>query len=567
MDKDYNKILGYEPSEYQAKIFDFVRHGVGNGFVKARAGSGKTTTLVSAMKLIPDDRRCLFLAFNRAVKEEIAKKVSGHKNCTVRTLHGLGMAVLQEHLGCDAEFDDNKYAKWLREAAGDACDTHAVMTLFNFCRQWLCQSRKDIERCAKRYGLGCDAATEDLVLGLMSYGRDNPGKIDYADMVWLPCELGISPKRLRYDWVFNDEVQDYSVAYMHLFKKCFRRGGRFISCGDDYQAINQFAGASDVAWNSLMTAPNTTVFSLPVSYRCAKVIVRSVQDIVPDIMPRNGAPEGEIVKDSSLSDIGPEDMVLSRTNAPLLRLFGILAGRGVKCYIKGQDHTRDALLGIVDRFGGSGRIGCEFEHDGLVPRMCADMMARRDEDLADGIGVEEANRSPLVTSMFDTVQSVEALASGCGDSVEALRRKIDIVFSQPECGVCLSTVHKAKGLESDRVHILNYEDMEASTAPEAKNIIYVAKTRARNSLFFVSEREFPAAKAERRRSGEDMFADVEAGLRRLYGDAPVAAAARKSTAAADAGMECRADEGIENVPKDVRKDASQRDSVIMELFS
>ena len=40
------------PSEYQKIIFDFITNGIGNAVINAKAGSGKTTTLVEAMKLI-----------------------------------------------------------------------------------------------------------------------------------------------------------------------------------------------------------------------------------------------------------------------------------------------------------------------------------------------------------------------------------------------------------------------------------------------------------------------------------------------------------------------------------
>ena len=52
--------MNFNPSEYQKKIFEFVTKGTGNAVINAKAGSGKTTTLVEAMKLIPEKEKVLF---------------------------------------------------------------------------------------------------------------------------------------------------------------------------------------------------------------------------------------------------------------------------------------------------------------------------------------------------------------------------------------------------------------------------------------------------------------------------------------------------------------------------
>ena len=62
---------GFTPSEYQQRIFDFVLHGTGNAMIKACAGSGKTSTLIAAMKILPKRKSCLFIAFNKSIVEEI----------------------------------------------------------------------------------------------------------------------------------------------------------------------------------------------------------------------------------------------------------------------------------------------------------------------------------------------------------------------------------------------------------------------------------------------------------------------------------------------------------------
>jgi superfamily I DNA/RNA helicase len=58
-------------------------------------------------------------------------------------------------------------------------------------------------------------------------------------------------------------------------------------------------------------------------------------------------------------------------------------------------------------------------------------------------------------------------------------------FSKP--AVVLSSVHKAKGLEWNRVHLLSKTFKHSDGVGEEANIYYVAVTRAKNTLVFVSD--------------------------------------------------------------------------------
>ena len=45
---------GVTVSDYQKNIYDFVAFGKGNAVINAKAGSGKTTTLIHSLSLIPN---------------------------------------------------------------------------------------------------------------------------------------------------------------------------------------------------------------------------------------------------------------------------------------------------------------------------------------------------------------------------------------------------------------------------------------------------------------------------------------------------------------------------------
>jgi ATP-dependent exoDNAse (exonuclease V) beta subunit len=115
------------------------------------------------------------------------------------------------------------------------------------------------------------------------------------------------------------------------------------------------------------------------------------------------------------------------------------------------------------------------------------------EILISGVDYEEVVTSSLIMDFIDTIKALEILSEGIiwkGQLID----KIDAIFSENnQDGVCLSTIHKAKGLESDNVYILCPSLMPSKYAKKdwekqaEENLIYVAFTRAKKTLNFISE--------------------------------------------------------------------------------
>ena len=57
-------------SEQQESIFGWFREGEGNLVVRARAGTGKTTTIIEAITYAPEEK-ILLAAFNRKIADEL----------------------------------------------------------------------------------------------------------------------------------------------------------------------------------------------------------------------------------------------------------------------------------------------------------------------------------------------------------------------------------------------------------------------------------------------------------------------------------------------------------------
>lgn len=535
----YETLLGFTPSSYQKDIFEFVLHGTGNAVVKARAGSGKTKTIIAAMELVPETKKCLFLAFNKSIAEEITAKLNGRPNCTVMTVHSLGFRIIMSNWRTRPEVNDKKYSTYLKNnisvlvnaqiSAKQDIDEYIenTLALLDFSRLNLSQSKKEILKIADKYNIQLTHDECDTVLKLMDWGKSNVTEIDYVDMVWLPNELDMRTNNFKYNWIFNDEAQDYSVAYVKLFSKCFKRGTRFISVCDDFQAINFFAGASEIALNSMENFPNTKTFTLPISYRCDRNIISAAQVLVPDIQARPNADNGIVVEDSRLSDIKGNDMVLCRNNAPLFKLYIRLIDRNIPCYIKGKDNDKNKLINTVERYAVGEELGRNLDVDGLFPRMYKSMIASRNKLVDKGIDPIDAIDTEIVQSKYDIISSLDAIARKCTTKSELIRR-INQIYSATENGVCLSTIHKAKGLEADNVHIICRSLMPSKSVKndyeriQENNLIYVAITRAKHKLCYVSEKEFPIPRTNM--NDVDMtteFKYIETRICRLYGETPL----------------------------------------------
>lgn len=278
---------GFIPSKYQQDIFDFIQHGNGNSVINALAGSGKTSTIVNAVKLIPSTCNALFIAFNKEIVKELEKKLAGVKNVQVKTLHSLGFLMIRRNLGTNIEIDEYKYRtfikkniKQLSSADFDKMTTKLIQQytdnvtqLCDLGRYNLAQCEKDLLQVSARHDIPIIDDECNAVLNVMKWGRENTTSIDFTDMVWLPYELTLNPIGLQYDYIFIDECQDLNAAQRELFLRCFRRGTRFIAVGDKKQAIYSFAGADAESFAKLQNLPNTTTLPLPISYRCPKKLL------------------------------------------------------------------------------------------------------------------------------------------------------------------------------------------------------------------------------------------------------------------------------------------------------
>lgn len=521
----------FVPSVYQQKIYDFITNGSGNAVVSAVAGSGKTTTLINAIKLIPKDKNLIFLAFNKSIAGEIRERVPQDlSNIDVKTVHGYGFSAIQKSFSC--EIDNRKYRKILNDIIlfhqtneMKVLDKYAFDgKIIKLCMDFAFQdgdaqliedktsyfnrviSLTDLGRLnlidLKNMDNGIDqlnqlAKKHDLTLidgecfrawMLINIGASYTFKVDFTDMVFLPIHYKIDT--LKYDIVMIDEAQDLNACQRELMKKAMKPNvGRFVGVGDEKQAIYGFAGADASSFNKLKEIPNTIVLPLSVCYRCGTDIINLAKKIMPTIEASPTAKKGMVDYDSSYKNLQTGDMVICRNTAPLVSLCMKLLIANKKSYVMGTDISKN-LINLVESCKKKSE---EFSVENVFARIYKEkekMIANISKK--EKITISEAKETQLIDSLSDKIVTLEILSKGC-IMADELIDKLKSIFSDDTDGICLSTIHKSKGLEADRVYIIHSELMPSKYAKQdweieqEKNLKYVAITRAKSVLGYITD--------------------------------------------------------------------------------
>lgn len=508
--KKKDNIDNFIPSKYQETIFNTIVNDNKNIVIEAAAGSGKTSTLVKCISLIPSDQKILFCAFNKDIVKDIEKKVKNYDNVDVRTVHSLGYLTIQRNLNSfKIQINENKYREYLFNNIKGYTSINIssfdkqtylkyidnICKLIDFCRYNLASENTEIEKLIDMHNIDIIADEVEVTKEMLHWGMINIEEVDYTDMVWLPNVLNMKPIGLQYDFILGDEAQDFSTAQRELIFKCKKENTRFIFCGDKNQCIYSFASASPDSFDKLKELSNTVVLPLSISYRCAKNIVKFAQNIVPTIEPNNDDRDGEIVYDVNLEDIRDGDMVICRNNAPLMEAYNEFIRNGKKCFIRGKDIgiNMKKMVNATNKK----ELNVNLDNDGVFVRLYYDYFISRDKIInKTGLDLQTVTNMPIIANKLDMIHALEVLSEGINTSDELIEKIKNVFSDKKHGGIALSTIHKAKGLESDNVYIACRSLMPSKSAikkwevEQEKNLMYVAYTRAKNKLGFIDEKLF-----------------------------------------------------------------------------
>jgi DNA helicase-2/ATP-dependent DNA helicase PcrA len=118
---------------------------------------------------------------------------------------------------------------------------------------------------------------------------------------------------------------------------------------------------------------------------------------------------------------------------------------------------------------------------------------------------EEVKGEPAYRLLREKKEVLQIIWTNSDDVKDCLSLQFAIqrIFAEEKAGICFSTIHKAKGLEADTVHIICPELMPSKMAKkdwqyvQEDNLIYVAYTRAKKTLNFVADFQYNRKEQER----------------------------------------------------------------------
>lgn len=506
------------PDGEESPVRRLVRRTGSHLIVRARAGTGKTWTLVNGMGTVlglqpaaePSDQQRLiwqamaesagcrsigFCAFNSSIADELKRRVP--KGTDAMTMHSMGFRAVTRCFGLSGNNVVNKHKtsdlaarllnKDLRELRKERPNLLGPLDqIVKLCKMRLVGVSdrdefdlratdwgREIDHIVRYYDIDVDEKDDEDTYALVpqimqaSLNPREDGCISYDDMIW----LAVVTKGIRlwqYDLLCVDEAQDLNPAQQRLVRKA---GRRLVMCGDDRQAIYGFTGADVDGLPTMDKVLSATdrgceLFPLTVTRRCGKAIVDEAKKIVPDFEAHDSNGPGKIGEArypvQKTRNYWQQGSRTHRLPYDQTYLKDVESGDLVICRVNAhlvlqctEHHKRGNRASILGRNVGE-QVMALVEKVGAenIPDLISKVSDWRHKELEK----EQAKRQPSDTRIINIesrADTILALCDGVG-SMNDLKAKVDDLFTDDpnRPGVLHSSIHKAKGLEARHVFFL-----------------------------------------------------------------------------------------------------------------
>lgn len=546
------------PTEEQQRIFRFITDESGHGIIDAVAGAGKTTTIMECARLLDNKSDILFCAFNNSIANEISHKFRrlGMNDVAVKTIHSLGRQILLDNnfSGEPLSLTENKYYNILHDKGtqrnirpyiktifrvngfGPADIDHknnfaATNLLFRINTRLLEINQKvratlthnnlhDIEELVTHFGIfsHSEVRRRDFKQEIEAYFHSHQQLleagnqlalrkrvIDYTDMLYLPHEWNLYPVK-RYRFLFIDECQDLSKSQFAVASKFGRKDGRILAVGDPHQSIYGFTGADIHSFDRVREYTNATSFTLTSCFRCPGAVINLARQIRPDMTGRK-TDEGivsTVYFDEITSLAKPGDLIISRLRAPMVLLVFDFIDKNIKVKVH-EDEVQEIINEIKNIFkqeeiqtpvssmpGGFERLKSTVKRrwDYIIEKNAMRITHSVEREIY--IRTEKNFLNRKLEFLHKKYEKWKSMYTSIND----ILLKIRDFISATNNPIRLSTIHRAKGLENERVFILNYDELPYHRQQQKDwekvqeiNLKYVAITRALKELFLVENRK------------------------------------------------------------------------------
>lgn len=386
----------------------------------------------------------------------------------------------------------------------------------------------------EKYKYRPKGAVRDIEVNLGDYR-------DFDDDIWFPTANYIEEIQFpAYQIVALDEVQDFNEGQKIMIKKLIEKGAKVIAVGDKNQSIYNFRGSDSESFDKIgellkdmsHDKEGWKPHSLSLNFRSRKDVLDHVNNVthVKDLKAGKKFKDTDLpaevtdhkVKYSeSFNTIAKERAVgkkvetayISKTNAPLVQAALKLLGNGVPFVILGKDVSGDLVKHLTKIMNKKG-----MTDDTPLPIFLEALIFHERKESQEN--AKYSTKKEYLANLKDITMAIETTAGTLlGDERNSrktirdyknwLKEKIggnSFDFDQSddraseadlaeyrrkmeeEKPVVLTTAHKSKGMEYERVYIIDKENFFSPRRkhPEEKkqemNAWYVGLTRARHQL-------------------------------------------------------------------------------------
>jgi hypothetical protein len=515
----------YPPTDEQRSLVDTIARAFYRNrdrrtviVCKAVAGAGKTATCLDVYNVLTSNlegQTLQLVAFNVKAKDEMIAR--GVESKHAKTLNGLGHANLNYYARgrglkldvqngtkvtnilrtTDPELAKIAPARRFAKKLIDFVKAHALKTFDRPTLEHLADHYEvfidlSYDECEDEYNISLDeleTKTYEWIGRAMVVNNKVPKEgtwvIDYNDQVYLPVVLGI--RCFQNDLMIVDEAQDLSLANKHLVDKCLKKNGVLVLVGDDYQCIYAWRGCEVDGLSKTLQRTRLEPVAAPLTYnwRSGRQIIERAQEICPDIQCGNGKDavvESQKLEDFEITKLTGDTAVLSRLRAPLISY-------AIECLKADVPFTfQFSLKFLTDtiKFVGDESLSIRAFKRRLAHYVETKTELYRQQD-ADTALEDLEDFAAIMEVLLEKVRTTDKVS----DLVEYIKQ-LDRKIRESDGSLTLSTMHGSKGLEWETTYLVGYEEIGNRARKdwqevEARNLRFVAVTRAKTSLIFLQE--------------------------------------------------------------------------------
>ena len=498
--------------KYKEEIVEYYDTSRGNIFIPAAPGSGKSFMLKLLSKRTPLIKSQIYLAFNKSIVKEIQGGL--RDNVEVSTIHSKAYSILLKNLNLNIYVDKEGTKNFIlgkkllkfdfiqlnyEESKSKTPEQKKIKLqkkrdkylfdlsyLIDLCKLNLVPLEKQvIDKIADDYGVEVYSHSAQQVIDILTYclnedlNTSYKKPITFTDMLWLTYHRVPEDLFPKYAVVLIDEAQDLNPLQTELVLRLKHKRGRFVAVGDEKQSIYSFQGSNLNSFNKLRELPKTKTLPLSVTYRCPRLIVAEANKVFEgddNFIPVEAHPDAELgaVRKGDFTEAEDGDFILCRNNSPLVTAMLELMKVGKKANIIGKDFG-EALLRLLS-----------------VTDNVSELRSLLDKKLTE-LRQKGVNKPAMDTSyglLKEKVEIIESLTANYGNLSNVSRAIKTIFVENSSNGITLSTIHKSKGLEAERVFFLDKHLIPSKYARtdldyyQEKCLEFVAVTRAKQELIY-----------------------------------------------------------------------------------